>query len=201
VKKEDIMRHLIVYAHPNPKSFNHAIMETLAGESRAAGQEVRIRDLYEIGFDPVLKPSDFELIQAGKVAADVKTEQEHIEWADIVSFIHPIWWAGLPAIFKGYIDRVFTFGFAYKIGEDCIKGLLNDKKALIINTTGAPEEMYAQSGMFNSMRQTTDDGIYRFCAMEVFKHVFFTAIPYIDDTKRAEMLDEVKAVARTICPK
>ncbi|MBF0320288.1 MAG: NAD(P)H-dependent oxidoreductase [Nitrospirae bacterium] len=193
------MKHLIVYAHPNPKSFNHAIMETLATELKAAGQEVRIRDLYEIKFDPVLKPSDFELIQAGTVAADVKTEQEHITWADVVSFIHPIWWTGLPAILKGYIDRVFTFGFAYKIGENCISGLLNSKKAMVINTTGAPEEMYSQSGMFKSMLQTSDDGIYRFCAMEVLKHMFFTSVPYITDIQRTDMLDEVKALARNIC--
>ncbi|MBF0487555.1 MAG: NAD(P)H-dependent oxidoreductase [Nitrospirae bacterium] len=195
------MKNLIVYAHPNPRSFNHAIMETLAGELRAAGHEVRVRDLYEQNFDPVLKPSDFELIQTGKAAADVKIEQEHIAWANVISFVHPIWWTGLPAILKGYIDRVFSFGFAYKIGETGVAGLLNDKKVLIINTTGTPEEMYAKSGMFNSILQTSDDGIYKFCAMEVLKHVFFTAIPYITDAERAKMLEEVRGVAKTICQK
>ncbi|WP_420264786.1 NAD(P)H-dependent oxidoreductase [Candidatus Magnetominusculus dajiuhuensis] len=192
------MKNLIVYAHPNPKSFNHAIMETLSGELKSLGHEVRIRDLYEQNFDPVLKPSDFELIQAGKSATDVKVEQDHIAWADVISFVHPIWWTGLPAIFKGYIDRVFSFGFAFTINEAGAAGLLNGKKVLIINTTGTPEEMYAKSGMFNSMRQTSDDGIYRFCAMEVLKHVFFTAIPYITDAERAKMLEEVKGVAKMI---
>ncbi|MBF0554038.1 MAG: NAD(P)H-dependent oxidoreductase [Nitrospirae bacterium] len=193
------MKNLIVYAHPNPKSFNHAIMETLAGELKAAGHEVRVRDLYEQNFDPVLKPSDFELIQAGKSAADVKVEQDHIAWADVISFVHPIWWTGLPAIFKGYIDRVFSSGFAFTINETGVVGLLNGKKALIINTTGTPEEMYNKNGMFNGMLKTSDDGIYRFCAMEVLKHVFFTAVPYITGAERAKMLEEVKAVAKMIC--
>ncbi|MEO5360926.1 MAG: NAD(P)H-dependent oxidoreductase [Nitrospirota bacterium] len=192
------MKHLIVYSHPNPKSFNHAIREKLEAELKALGHEVRVRDLYAVNFDPVLKPSDFELIQAGKAAEDVKVEQDHITWADVISFIHPVWWTGLPAIFKGYIDRVFSFGFAYKIDETGITGLLNGKKVLIINTTGAPEEMYAKSGMFNSMLQTSDDGIYRFCAMEVLKHMFFTSIPYITDVERTAMLEEVRAAARNI---
>ncbi|MBF0459431.1 MAG: NAD(P)H-dependent oxidoreductase [Nitrospirae bacterium] len=195
------MKHLIVYSHPNPKSFNHAIMETLAGELTTLGHEVKIRDLYAINFDPVLKASDFELIQSGKVAADVKVEQDHIAWADVISFVHPIWWTGLPAMVKGYIDRVYSFGFAYKIDDTGVTGLLNGKKVLIINTTGTPEEIYAKIGMFNSILQTSDDGIYRFCAMEVLKHVFFTAIPYITDAERAGMLVEVKEIAKTICNK
>ncbi|MCG6553729.1 MAG: NAD(P)H-dependent oxidoreductase [Candidatus Magnetominusculus sp. LBB02] len=193
------MKHLIVYSHPNPKSFNHAIMEALEGQLRALGQDVKVRDLYAIGFDPILKPSDFEFIHKGGAAPDVKAEQEHIAWADVITLIHPVWWTGLPAIFKGYIDRVFSLGFAYMIDEAGITGLLKGKKVLIINTTGSPEDMYNKSGMFNSILQTSDDGIYRFCGLEVLKHIFFTSIPYITDTARAEMLNEVKAIAKTIC--
>ncbi|MFH1018492.1 MAG: NAD(P)H-dependent oxidoreductase, partial [Pseudomonadota bacterium] len=108
------MNHLIIYSHPNPKSFNHAILEEFSGALRDAGHEVRVRDLYAIGFKPVLQGSDLE--QAGKrpPAEDICAEQAHISWADVITFIFPLWWAGMPAIAKGYLDRVFSEGFAYR---------------------------------------------------------------------------------------
>lgn len=190
------MKYLVIYAHPNPKSFNHAVKETLVEELRKAGREVSVRDLYSLNFDPLLKDADFDAIQKGAALPDVKAEQDHIRAADIVVFVFPLWWAGMPAMLKGYIDRVFTEGFAYKITENDMIGLLNDKKVLIITTTGAPQEMYEESGMFRSMGQTIDEGIFRFCGMEIIEHKYLTAIPYITENDRKKMLEDLKGFAR-----
>ncbi|MEJ1715164.1 NAD(P)H-dependent oxidoreductase, partial [Escherichia coli] len=74
------------------------------------GHEVEVRDLYEMQFQPTLGRSEM----IGGIGEDVVVEQEYLKWADVITFIYPIWWTGLPAIMKGYIDRVFSYGFAYK---------------------------------------------------------------------------------------
>ncbi len=77
------MNHLIVYSHPNPKSFCHAILETAVKALQSKGHEVVVRDLYALGFDPVLKGSDFVGFQSGNIPADIKAEQEKISGAEI----------------------------------------------------------------------------------------------------------------------
>jgi NAD(P)H dehydrogenase (quinone) len=192
------MKHLIIYSHPNPKSFNYAIKETFANALKEKNHEVRVRDLYEINFDPVLKGSDFVALQKGSVAPDVKTEQDNIKWADVITFVYPIWWTGLPARIKGYIDRVMTFGFAYKIDAKGVTGLLSDKKVYLFNTTGTPEEHYKNIGMLKSMNQTSDMGIFEFCGMKVIGHKYFCGVPSSSDEARKKWLEEVKKIASDI---
>ncbi len=188
------MKHLMVYSHPNPKSFCHAILETASVALKAKRHEVMVRDLYALGFDPVLKGSDFEGFKSGKIPSDIRTEQEHIAWADVITFIYPIWWTGLPAMIKGYIDRVYSLGFAYSVGEWGPVGLLTGKKAIIFNTTGTAKEIYDSAGMFDAIKKTSDTGIFNFCGIEVLEHKFFTAVPSTDDATRKGYLSEVKAV-------
>lgn len=122
------MKYLIIYAHPNPKSFNHAILETISEELKKKKKEFKVRDLYKIGFNPALSTKDLSAIQNGAVPKDIEKEQEYIRKADTIVFIFPIWWSSMPAILKGYIDRVFSLKFAYDITEDGVFGLLKGKK-------------------------------------------------------------------------
>ena len=140
------MKHLIVYSHPNPKSFSHAIFETATETLKSNNHEMVVRDLYSLNFDPVLKASDFVSIQAGDITSDIKEEQNHVTWCDIMTMIYPVWWTGLPAMFKGYIDRVFSHGFAYAIGDKGIEQLLAGEKVIIFNTQGTPREIYDAIG-------------------------------------------------------
>ncbi|MFA6448066.1 MAG: NAD(P)H-dependent oxidoreductase [bacterium] len=189
------MKHLIVYSHPNPKSFNHAILETYTAALKHKGAEMRIRDLYTIGFSPALDVRDFDYYAQHKVPDEIQAEQDNIKWADFLTFIYPIWWTGLPAMVKGYIDRVFTNGFAFGVGADGVKGLLPGKKVFIFNTTGTPDPVYKDNGMLKSLSQTSDAGIFEFCGMEMAGHKYFAGVPYITDADRAAMLEEVKAIA------
>jgi NAD(P)H dehydrogenase (quinone) len=190
------MKHLIVYCHPNPDSFNNAIVETFIASLKEQGNEVVVRDLYAMRFDPVLKASDFEALREGNTPADIKAEQEHVKWADAFTMVYPIWWTGLPALIKGYIDRVFSYGFAYEYENDgTISKLLAGKKGLIINTHGTPAEIYSKTGMYDGLKITSDIGIYEFCGISPVGHIFFGSVPQIDDAARKKMLEEVRGKA------
>lgn len=186
------MKHLIIYAHPNPKSFNHAILETIEAELKKAGGDYDVRDLYAIGFNPVLASGDFTGFQSGQIPADIKTEQNYVKNADVLIFIHPVWWTGMPAILKGYIDRVMSFGFAYTYGPQGPKGLLTGKKVAAFSTSGFPYDYYEAIGMIKSMSQTQDGGIYNFCDMEVAVRKFFGGVPAVSDAVRKGYLEEVR---------
>ncbi|WP_370519198.1 NAD(P)H-dependent oxidoreductase [Flavobacterium sp. Sd200] len=108
-----------------------------------------------------------------EVASDVKLEQELITWAECIIFIYPIWWTGLPAILKGYIDRVFSYGFAYRYDQGIQKGLLIGKKAIVINTHGKSHAEYKESGIDKALSLTSDNGIYNYCGFDLKRHFFF----------------------------
>ena len=189
------MKHLIIYAHPNLASFNHAIKETLVGVLKEKGQEVRVRDLYAMKFDPVLKASDFEALLAGKMPTDIAIEQDHIRWADQVTFLYPVWWGRMPSMTMGYIDRVFSKGFAYDYSPTGPVGLLPGKKAYAFSTLGAPLAIAESSGGIKSMEQIIDNETFRFCGMEMVGHKYFGSVPTVTVEERKKMLEEVAAVA------
>ncbi len=188
------MKHLVVYCHPDPKSFCHAILEKVVDTLRGKGHEVRIKELYADGFDPILKGSDFAAFQAGKTPPDIKAEQDHILWAETMTVIHPVWWTSMPAMLKGYIDRVFSLGFAYAFGPDGPKGLLGGRKVVIFSTQGADKAEYDAGGMTDAMKKASDVAIYSFSGMEVLEHRFFGGVPSVDDATRRRYLSEVKEV-------
>lgn len=167
------MRHLIIYAHPKENSLNHSLLNTVVETLQSRDQEVIVRDLYKIGFDPVFSLEDMQGQFQGKLSDDVKLEQEHISWAEQITFIYPIWWTGLPAMMKGYIDRVFSYGFAYRYDQGIQKGLLKGKKTVIINTHGKSHEEYEKTGMDKALTLTSDNGIFIYSGLEIIRHLFF----------------------------
>ena len=167
------MKNLIIYAHPNPASLNHFFKQTVLESLENSAQEIVIRDLNEINFNPVLSLDDMSGQRMGQVAEDVQKEQDFISWADRIIFIYPIWWTGMPAIMKGYIDRVFSYGFAYRYDRGIQKGLLAGKKAIIINSHGKSNAEYEESGMDKALALTSDTGIFDYCGFEIQQHFYF----------------------------
>ncbi|SEO21140.1 NAD(P)H-dependent oxidoreductase [Paenibacillus sp. OV219] len=187
------MKHLVVIAHPNSESFNHAIAKRFTSALQEKGHEVTIRDLYGIGFEAVLSMKDFGALRAGDIPSDVRAEQQLITNADVLTWIYPIWWTGLPAILKGYVDRVFAYGYAYEYGDDGnIEKLLTGKKGFIINTHGTPTDIYESIGMLGALQKTSDTGIFEFCGIETAGHLFFGGVPQVDDAAREAMLKRVE---------
>ncbi|AGK99411.1 NAD(P)H-dependent oxidoreductase [Clostridium pasteurianum] len=188
------MNNLVIFAHPNEESFGKAMVDSVVKASEEKGAQVRVRNLYQIGFDPILKSEDFAAFQSGKIPKDIAAEQEHIKWADVITFVYPVWWTSLPAILKGYVDRVFSYGFAYEYVDGAPNGLLRGKKGLIFSTTGTPDAIYSENGMHNSIKQTTDQGIFNFTGIEEVVHTFFGAVPHVNEEVRKGYLQEVEEV-------
>lgn len=185
------MNHLIIYANHNDGSFNHALCNELIATYISLDHKVVVRDLYALGFNPVLTEADYKLMQIGQTPADILIEQEHISNADVITFLYPIWWTSMPAILKGYIDRVFAYGFAYKSTDKGSIGLLGPKKAFIVNTTGQPKSLY-EKGMYQALNMTTNTGIFEFCNIQVLDHLYFSSINSVSDTTRAEYIQQAK---------
>ncbi len=189
------MKHLIIYSHPNPESFNHAILETYASALKDAGHEVRVRDLYAESFDPVLPSADLAVMAKGEIPESVKSEQAHVAWADVLTLIYPLWWAGPPAIAKGYLDRVFSAGFAYSFGPGGLQRLLTDKQVATIVTIGDTEENYREKGFFESMDKLMDEVTFDFSGIQPLWHEYFGSVPLVSDAERKKMLEKVRGLA------
>jgi NAD(P)H dehydrogenase (quinone) len=189
------MKHLIVYAHPNTASFNHAIKETLVRVLREKGQDVRVRDLYALHFDPVLRASDFQAFLEGKVPGDIAIEQDHVRWAEQITFLYPVWWNRMPSLAEGYVDRVFSKGFAYDYTPAGPIGLLAAKRVYVFSTLGASLAVLESSGTIKSMEQIFDRETLRFCGMEMIGHKYFGSVPTVTHEERTKMLEEVAGIA------
>lgn len=188
------MKHLIIYAHPNDGSLNHHLMQTVVESLQTENHEIEIRDLYQLSFNPILSLEEMKEQRMGTVADDVKLEQSFISWAEHITFIYPIWWTGMPAIMKGFIDRVFTYGFAYRYDQGVQKGLLTSKQTTIINTHGKSHDEYKNIGMDKALSLTSDKGIYSYCGLEIKQHLFFDKA----DRPKVETIEEWKQSIKTI---
>ena len=183
------MKILIVFAHPNNKnSFNKAILEEAINFLKARKLEFEIIDLYAEKFNPVL---EYEELYEGKEDKKVSLYQEKIKQSDFIIFIHPLWWYNFPAVLKGFIDRVFSYGFAYGEVNGKIEGLLDDKKVLIFTTLGESEEKCKNVCPCVSKTITS---IFEFCKMKVLEHKLFYAVEYVSDETRKEYLSEVPKI-------
>ncbi len=165
------MNVLIVFAHPDPRSLNAALRDIAIEELEAAGHEVRVSDLYAMGWKSEIDREDFPALTADErlmpaaasrnafttdtLTKDVKAEIEKLLWADALILQFPLWWFAMPAILKGWVDRVYAYGFAYGVGEHNDKrwgdrygeGTLAGKRAMLIVTAGGWEQHYAPRGV------------------------------------------------------
>lgn len=185
------MKLLIVFSHPKEQSLNSAILHRVKQGAQEGQHDVRVRDLYALNFNPVLSQDELDHSD-GKVAEDVKYEQEQILWADVLIFIYPIWWYDRPAILKGWIDRVFTFGFAYGPSPQGIVGLLAPKKALVFQTAGSDEVKFSALGGPNAVGASMKEGTLKYCGIQdVQMHTYYSTFTKTSE-EIAELLQKVK---------
>lgn len=183
------MKQVIIYAHPSTNSFSYKLKDAIQANASERGWQSTVRDLYEMKFDPVLWPSELELLSKGETSDIIKGEQKLISEADIISVIYPLWWAGFPAILKGYIDRVMAYGFAYKAGKDGIEGLLKNKQVYLYTSMGNRVEQYEQKGLIEAFKKIQGGEIFEFCGMQVVDHQFFPEIPSATDEQIKKHID------------
>lgn len=174
------MNILIIYAHPEPRSFTAAMKDTAVRALSAAGHIVEVSDLYGEGFDPVGGRHDFtgmadpelfhyqsEQLHASRTdgfAADIVREQARLMRADFVAIVFPLWWGGLPAIVKGWFDRVCAYGVAYADGKRFDQGYFVGRRAIMGITTGGTTERFSKGGVYGPI----DEVLYpvRHCMLE-----------------------------------
>jgi NAD(P)H dehydrogenase (quinone) len=180
------MKILIVYAHPEPQSFNAALKNLAVEVLTAAGNEVRITDLYALEFDPVGGPTDFisrhdpsffhyqreqvHATESGLFVSELQAEMDKLVWADLVIFQFPLWWFSLPAILKGWVDRVFAMGFSYGATERHATGVFRGKRAMLSFTTGGPVASYVPGGPngdIDELLRHIQYGMFHFVGMDV----------------------------------
>lgn len=187
------MKHVVVVAHPNRDSYTQAMARAWRDAAVAQGHQVLVRDLYAMGFDPALKASEIPWAEDFAPGADVVAERAAIKDADVFVFIYPIWLNSPPAILKGYLERVFGFGFAYTRTGGVNVPLLKGRKFVSVTSSGAPTEWVIQSGAWSAMRALFDSHLASVCGMEVVDHIHFGGVtPGI----RADSVEADRATVR-----
>lgn len=181
------MNALIVLAHPEPASFNAALKDVAVRTLHDAGWGVEVSDLYAQHFGAVAGKGDFtrlanpdrfglvheqrHAIPGEGYAPDIRKEQERVRRADLIVFQFPVWWYGVPAILKGWADRVLAHGFAYTDDRLFETGLLRGKSAMVSFTTGGTRaELDADSGITGTVEEFLrpfTGGVLRYTGMEV----------------------------------
>jgi NAD(P)H dehydrogenase (quinone) len=179
------MKITIIYSNHQNGNFNEQLLDRLKASLLKAGHEFVIRDLYAMDFNPVLRTRDFEMIGSGQIPEDISKEQSFVKWADLLLFIYPVWWGGMPAIVKGYIDRVFSWGFAYKSNGNGAYPLLTGKSAMVMSTMGQSRADY-EKGMFKAMNTINVEGVFGFCGIEVIEEIYFSSIHNISQEEKEQ---------------
>lgn len=204
------MKVFIVFAHPEPQSLNGSLLQVTVKELEAQGHEVKISDLYAMKWKPQVDRADFphvevdarlkvawasaEATAANTLTEDVKGEQEKLLWADLVILQFPLWWYAMPAILKGWVERVLSLGFGYGIGEHNEKhwgdrygeGKLSGKRAMLSVTAGGWREHFSARGVNGPIEDLlfpVTHGVLYYTGLEVLP----SFIVY-----RADRLDEVR---------
>ena len=191
------MNTLILYANYKSPSFNSAIRDILGDTLNKNGHEVVIRDLYTIHFNPVLSRKDLESIDDDIYPAEITEEQKFIKRADVIFLVYPIWWSGMPAILKGYIERVFLEGFAFKTKNGKATPLLSDKKVMIFNTLGT-KGFFNTAEKIDALNFITEQCIFEYCGMKVVEHKYFEGVKSVDEKTRQGYLETVREIAENL---
>lgn len=202
------MKAFVVFAHPEPKSFNGALYRTAVDSLRAAGHEVHTSDLHGMQWNPVsdrrnfvtVKNPDYLKLQleethaseVGGFAPVIETELQKLEDCDLMIWQFPLWWFGLPAILKGWADRVLAMGRTYGYGRIYDTGAFRGKRAVLSLTTGGPAEAYRPDG-FNGdimgILRPVHRGILQFVGFDVLAPQVTYGPVRVDDAQRQAWLE------------
>ncbi len=204
---------LIVSAHPEQASFCMSLKNTAIEYFLDNNCEVKESDLYAQNFNPVGDKSDFKQLantvffkyQTEQLNAfqhdlfedELKLEMDKLQWCDILIFNFPLWWFGLPAILKGWVDRVFAMGFVYGGGRGVYdSGVFNQKTAFVIMTTGGPEQTYAEgggNGNIDTILFPIHHGMFYFTGMTVLAPFISWGPARMIDKERLNELERLKS--------
>ncbi len=202
------MNVLIVFAHNEPRSFNAAMKDEAVRLLEGEGHAVQVSDLYAMSFNPIASATDFgeranpdylvyaleqrNAFNKGALAPDIAAEIDKVKWADLIIFNFPIYWYGMPAIMKGWVDRVFVSGFCYGGRRIYDKGGLRGKSAMLAISLGGQAHMFGPDGIHGElevMLQPILRGMLGYVGLTVLPPYVAWHVPYVSPEARVEILE------------
>lgn len=203
------MKVLIVYAHHEPQSFNAAMLQRSVEVLTRLGHEVKVSDLYAMKFNPVAGPEDFQerrfpdALQYDReqkyssehhtFTPDIQAEIDKLEWCDFLLLQFPLWWWSVPAILKGWFDRVLVNGHAYGKGRRMDTGGLKGRRAMMTISTGCYPDMVDKRGLLGDLQVSLwhlNSGTLAYTGFKVLSPYMTWSIHYTSDEQRKQYLDD-----------
>ncbi len=201
------MNVLIVHAHPEPQSFTAALRDQARSTLEAQGHQVQVSDLYAMNWNPVASAADFASrdnpdylvyaleqrlgVKNASIAADIQAELDKLLWADLLILNFPVFWFSVPAMLKGWIDRVLVSGVCYGGKRFYDQGGLAGKKALVTLTLGGREHMFGEGaihGPLQDMLRPLLRGTLAYVGYDVLEPFVAWHVPYISQEAREAFL-------------
>ncbi|MEC4114414.1 NAD(P)H-dependent oxidoreductase [Myroides pelagicus] len=186
----------VINGHPNTLAFNHGLVEAYVNGAKSSGAEVRVLTLAMMQFDVNLR---YGYQKRMDLEPDLIKALEDIRWADHLVWVHPVWWGGLPALMKGFIDRLFLPGITFKYRPNSIfwDKLLKGKTARIITTLDQPGWYYWLKFGRPSVNQLKKSTL-EFCGVSPVKVTYIGIIRSSKEEQRARWLEKVKNIGRAL---
>ena len=211
------MKVFLVFAHPEPQSFGRRMLDRAVETLHREGHQTAVSDLYRMGFNPVASAADFaerrfpdqlyydreqkHAHRYGAFAPDIQAELDKLLWCDVLILQFPLYWFSVPAIMKGWIDRVFANGIAYGGGEKLDRGGLRGRSGMLALTTNCYPSMAGPGGMVGDMSVNLwplQHGTLAFCGLRVLPPFIGWSIQSVDDAARDGYLDDYAQRMRTL---
>jgi NAD(P)H dehydrogenase (quinone) len=194
-------RHVVILCHPEERSFNAAVAQAYCETVRALGHEAILRDLYRLGFDPVLKAGERPSVGERALPDDVAAEFESIGGADVFVLVYPIWFGSPPAMMKGYVERVFGAGFSYRaIQAHQPHPLLTGRHLLSVTSSAGTSTWLDLRGAWSSLRDVFDNYLAEAFSMASSHHLHLESIvEEMPESVAREKLHRVESLAADTC--
>lgn len=186
----------IVYAHPWDGSYNHAILTSITEKLETKKEPFQVIDLYKDGFNPVFTAEELKHFHKGETPYSlVKDYQEKLKQSTELVFIFPVWWWDLPAMLKGFIDKVMLSGFAFIEDQNTgtLQGLLTNIKKTTVISTSTTDKEYIESEAGNAIQSVFIDRTLADLEIknESTKWIHFSRVNLTTDEKRKQFLKEI----------
>lgn len=205
------MKVLIVFAHNEPQSFCAAMKDYSVDVLQAQGNEVVVSDLYAMNWKAVADAADFdqranpdylvyaleqrESFKGGTLSPDIQAELDKVVWADLVIFHFPLYWYSMPAIMKGWVDRVLVSGYCYGGMRFYDRGGLKGKKAMLAVTLGGMPHMFSRAGVHGDLNLLLSHvlrGTLAYVGFSVLPPYYAYHVPYVSPEARQGFLEKYK---------
>jgi NAD(P)H dehydrogenase (quinone) len=186
---------LLIFAHPNPKSFCGALKDSFINGVNHNKHSIEVIDLYREKFNPISFGDN-------EITLEVEKYQQLIKNANCLVFVYPVWWFRAPAILEGWFDRVFTVGFAFDFKKVIGNwgrpiGLLPCDKAIIVNTYGSPA-LATKYFYMNIPFRRLKRGVLKLCGIKNVRRFNCWSVPFVSDKKRKAYLKRLYGIGQKL---